>query len=409
MTKFAEQYSKINLDEKNKWATNLYGAVASAKKVDKKYQANPEGAVPPEAGYEKIVDEIVLSYPLIIANASEASRKEFEKKYPSIAIEAEARKVVEDMIVKNMRKPKFFDEKGALKASALAALVLALGSTGVYYGIADPQIQAENKAKRIEEQRTVITAIVGDYKETETTAGSAMTYHTTYVGAQGEGKVKTMSTADADEYTLSYKNIQEASELVNSIVELDEQGEVVESCLLGTAFVNYKNAVSSNDQAGMTAYANEIAEYQADIATCSETVKTDFDTMMTVTGYTVDALQEAYNQVIQENEEKQEIIDSYETRDITVENTTDNAYQEFIEAFSSGKGTLKNIVVNYQASNGLVTITYDLRASDGKLSTNNVVTCTVEQGVANNNAVLALACQALGIEATFEVDSESEM
>ena len=402
MTKFAEQYSEIKLDEKKNWAIKLYRAVESAKKADKKYQANREALVAPEAGYEKIVDEIVLSYPLILEKANEKSIKEFENIYPTLSVGGEVRKVVEDMIVKNMRKPKFFDEKGVLKAGALAALVLTLGSTGVYYGIADPQIQTENKAKRIEEQRTVITAIVKDFENTESTAESAVIYHETYGEVEDKGSVVAMSETDASEYATSYKNIQEASELVNSIVELDENGAIIDSCLLGTAFINYQNAVESNNQEEMTLYASEIAEYQEDIATCVTTVQEDFNNMITLTGYDYKALIEAYNEAIEENK-------SYETRDITVENTTDNAYQEFIEAFSSGKGTLKNIVVNYQASNGLVTITYDVRGLDGKLSTNNVATCTVTTGVANNNAVLALACQQLGIEATIEVDSESEI
>ena len=114
----------------------------------------------------------------------------------------------------------------------------------------------------------------------------------------------------------------------------------------------------------------------------------------------------------QENENKQEIIDSFEITNIDFEklnNESKAIYQDIKTALADKKGSVQNITMEYQASTGTVTLTYDKFNEKGELvSSEEMKSIKIETGIGSHNEIISQVAESLGIQIDANIESEME-
>lgn len=370
----------------------LYKAVKKSKKVSK-------NDVESEKGYDKILNNIIERYNNMMAKSSESSKENFAKdnRISGIAT-SESKKVVERIIDLNSSKIKKNATTISLVAGILAVTSLAGAGFGVYQQ--DKKVEAQ-KGEAKNKAYAVVVEGVEEFESIANSLETANTHSEKLSQKQTEGAIETLSLTQSNSYEESYNSILNAKEIADSIVVLDENGTIVGGDL-GEAFVNYQNAIDKSNKKDADEYKSQIEDYVAVLGQYAQESQENYLNMIQVSGYTVDQLSNKVKDMEEDIAKKDEIIESFETREISELNTDTQTYQKFKKAFVSGKGNIKNIRIVYQASNGIVTITYDEVNGKGLEIKDNIENHTITAGLADENTILGEITEI--IEATAEAE-----
>ena len=370
----------------------MYIAVKKAKKVSKQ-DAEAEN------GYNKIIERVIERYDEMMAKASENSKKKLGEDIKLTDIStSESKKVVERIIDLNSSKIKKNVTTLSLVAGILALTSLAGAGFGVYQQ--DKKVEAQ-KGEAKNKAYAVVVEGVEEFESIANSLETANTHSEKLSQKQTEGAIETLSVTQSNSYEESYNAILNAKEIADSIVVLDENGTIVGGDL-GEAFVNYQNAIDKSNKKDADEYKSQIEDYVAVLGQYAQESQENYLNMIQVSGYTVDQLSDKVKDMEEDIAKKDEIIESFETREISELNTDTQTYQKFKKAFVSGKGNIKNIRIVYQASNGIVTITYDEVNGKGLEIKDNIENHTITAGLADENTILGEITEI--IEATAEAE-----
>lgn len=295
---------------------------------------------------------------------------------------------------------------GLLLISGVAALV-----------VSGNKLTASEKQEMIEAQGTAIAEADGYYLAGNTTVDNAETHKKSYKEATDEG-VEALSVTAEDSYTTYYNAILEAKVSADKIrYSLEE------------SYDNYKSAVEASNKSDIEAYATEISEYKADLLEYSENVQTNYNNMIDVSGHSADEWEAMADEIVrlkQESEDKDDIIDekdeiiqetqdklnSYEVVNVEYEklnNESKAIYQDIKTALADKKGSVQNITMEYQASTGTVTLTYDKFNEKGELvSSEEMKSIKIETGIGSHNEIISQVAESLGIQVDANIESEME-